>query len=46
MTEEEVNCLMEKSLGLEADLRLAMDERTVLQQMFGGGQGVAAKAGR
>ena len=34
MTEEEVNCLKEKCLGLETDLRLAMDERTVLQQMF------------
>ena len=34
VTEEEVNCLKEKCLGLETDLRLAMDERTVLQQMF------------
>ena len=34
MTEEEVNCLKEKCLGLETDLRLAMDERRVLQQMF------------
>ena len=34
MTEEEANCLKKKCLGLETDLRLAMDERTVLQQMF------------
>jgi len=34
VTEEEVNSLKEKCLGLETDLRLAMDERTVLQQMF------------
>ena len=34
MTEEEVNCLKEKCLGQETDLRLTMDERTVLQKMF------------
>ena len=34
MTEEELNCLKKKCLGLETDLRLVMDERTVLQQMF------------
>ena len=34
MTEEEVNCLKEKCLVLETDLRLVMDERRVLQQMF------------